>query len=143
MKSPIACQHHRNSRPAWNQVRYFAQGLQKTAPASLLLLAIALLSSSSQAQTVRFKSSQTTVSVPLNFSVSPSLTNLVSVSGLNSNVTLSISGAPAGLTPTLSASSIAANTTITITLNCTNVAGGLYPLSLNGTDGATNTWPFL
>src|SRR5258708_8688414 len=142
MKGHINHQLHHNNSSVLAQVCNRARRLRKKTPARLLLLALYVLCSSAPATTVRFKSSQVTVSIPPGFSGSPCFPNLVTVSGLNSNVTLSVSGAPTGATPALSSTSIGANTTITVTLNCTNVAGGLYPMSINGTDGATNTWPF-
>ncbi len=120
--------------------------------AAMFLLTV--LASSAQAQTARFRTPVVRVTAPLSYNGSLSFTNLCSVGSLVNPVRFDISGLPSGATATISgtngalpldgglpSSIITTNLLITITLNGT-VAQGLYPLSLNASGGAVNSWNF-
>ncbi len=115
----------------------------------------AVMATSTQAQTARFRSPNSRVTAPLSYNGALTFTNLCSVSGLVNPVDLSISGLPAGATASITAATgpalpvdnalpsttITTNLLITINLNGA-VAEGLYPLNLNASGGAINNWSF-
>lgn len=115
---------------------------QKVPLAALALVTLTLLVPTAHGQSVRFRSGQTRVTVPLNYSGSNPVTNAVTLSGTVNPENFTVTGLPAGATANISPASLSASGTITITLNTTNVAEGLYTLSLNGTGDAANTWLF-
>ena len=108
-----------------------------------LALTISFTTSSTFAQTMRFKQPQVRVTVPLNSSLSTTITNQVTLTGVSNAVNLDITGLPTGATYTLSTNAITNSNPLTITLNTTNVAQGVYTLSLNGSGGATNHLLFI
>src|SRR5262245_59790378 len=100
------------------------------------------------AQSVSFKAPRDRVTVPLNFSGSITVTNLVTVTSVGSPVNLTVSGLPAGATYALTDTngspllSTSATIPLWLTLNLTNVARGSYVFSLNGAGGAVNNLLF-
>ena len=115
------------------------------ARAGLLFGLAALLTPFASAQAVRFKAPQDRVTIPLNFSGTAIVTNLVTVSALGGNaVNFDVTGLPAGATYSLTDAggnpllSTLITTNLWIQLNLTNVANGTYTFSLNGSGGAVN-----
>jgi hypothetical protein len=110
--------------------------------ALLGLMLFALAMPALAQQTVGISTGPARVTVPFNYSG----TNLVSVSlnigGGSNEVDLSISGLPAGATATLNRTSFTNNASTTLTLALTNVAEGLYWLTLDATNAATNFLSF-
>ncbi len=108
---------------------------------TLALAVLAALASTAQAQSVKFRSGMLRVTVPVNSSLSSTLTNAALLSGINgSGAALSISGLPSGATASVSPSvALTNNTPLTITVNTTNVAQGTYTFSLNGVATDTNS----
>lgn len=114
-----------------------------------LLPLLAVLATSVQAQSVHFQASRVRVTVPINYTGSVVITNLVTVStNTVSAVNLSVSGLPTGATATLTdnnlnpLTSTLQTTNLWVTLNLANVAAGNYTFDLNGSGGASNTFLF-
>ena len=117
------------------------------------------LASSAQAQSVRFNTTPLRVSritLPPSYSGTYKFTNSVTVSSLGGvPVDFAVTGLPAGATVSITATNgdalpvdgglpsslITTNTLLTFTFS--SVANGTYPLVLNGSNGATNQWPFV
>lgn len=123
--------------------------------ALIALIATFVLAPTAQAQTARFRTTQNRVTIPLNFSGVYRFTNLVTVSGLSAPADLTVGGLPiTGVTVSITDTngnalpldgglpSTLITTNLLITMALTNVAEGLYPLSLNAANGAINNWNF-
>ena len=122
--------------------------------AFLFVLLAGLLSQPAHAQTARFRSPVVRVTAPLSYNGNLVFTNVCTVSALVNPVDFTVSGLPSGATATISGTNgalpldgglpstlITTNLLITINLNG-SVAQGLYPLTLNASGGAVNTWGF-
>src|SRR4051794_11200789 len=111
--------------------------------ASLLSLGLALCTRIAQAQSISVKQPQIRVTVPLNTTLTTVVTGQVSRVGIdNSGVALNVSGVPAGAGAVISPTSVSSNNTpYTITLSTTNIAQGLYILSVNASGLDTNALP--
>src|SRR5215469_7231584 len=114
--------------------------LDRPVPFALALLLPLFLAAPSPAQTIRFKQPQVRVTVPLNSSLSTVITNQVTFTGVT-NANLNVSGVPAGATVNLSASTFTASGPLSMTVNTTNVAEGVYTMSLNADALDTNGLP--
>ena len=125
-----------------------ASGLRAWALFVVAALAMFTFDGAAHAQTLRFKSPQDRVTVPVNFSGEITVTNQVTASGLGGNVvSLTVSGLPSGVTATLTdtngnaLNSTTGNTNLWINLTFTGVAEGVYTFSLNGSATDTNSQP--
>ena len=112
--------------------------------AGLALLALAVLTLSAEAQTVRFRAGRVGITVPPNYTGSFVISNWVTVGGLVSPVNFDISGLPSGATYTLTEPggqplpSTMVTTGLLATVSLANVAEGYYTFSLNASGGAVN-----
>jgi hypothetical protein len=105
------------------------------------LLLVALATPASAQQTVNINTqfpNPSRVTVPLNYSGTNLVGMSIQIAGGSNEVDLSISGLPAGATATLSRTAFTNTAGTTLTLALTNVAEGLYWLTLDATNAATN-----
>src|SRR5262249_25129401 len=99
-----------------------------------------------EAQTIRFRSGQVRVTVPVNSTDSTTFTNQVNLTGVT-NANFSFSGLPTGaaalLTDTNGASvvTVTTDTNLLVTVNTANIAEGIYTFSLNASGLDTNGLP--
>jgi hypothetical protein len=124
-------------------------------PALFVVAALFVLIQSSNAQTVTFRSPVSRVTVQAGAAATFGFTNSCKTSALVNPVDLTISGLPSGVTATITDTNgnalpvdggfpstlISTNLLITLTVPST-VPAGIYPLSLNGANGAINNWSF-
>ena len=112
----------------------------------LALLLFLTSTSLSWAQAIRFRVPQYRVTVPLNSTVTTTVTNSINLSGVT-NATFDISGLPSGagafLTDTNGAviTSVDGDTNLWLIVNTTNIAHGIYTFSLNASGFDTNGAP--
>ncbi len=123
--------------------------------ATVIVLLAQAFDLAAQAQTVRFRSPTTRVTVPLGYASTIAFTNTCSVSGLVNPVDFTITGLPAGVTYTITATngaalpldgglpstSMSTNLLITLTFDGTELQG-LTTASVTAANGAVNNWPF-
>ncbi|HSU56940.1 MAG TPA: hypothetical protein VLT36_22965, partial [Candidatus Dormibacteraeota bacterium] len=125
----------------------------RVSPLILAIFAYAGLASfepTVEAQSINIKQPQIRITVPLLTGITTLVTGQVSRAGIDTGgITLSVSGAPAGATAIIAPNTVTSNNTpYKITLNTTNIAQGLYTLSVNanGLDtnavARTNFWLF-
>lgn len=134
-------------------------GALARATQSMLALAVVAgvlgFAADSQAQTARFRSPVSRVTVPLGFNGSVVISNLCNVSALVNPVRFDVSGLPSGVTvASITATngtlpldgglpSTLLNTNLLITFNFDGTeAQGLTTASLNASSGAVNNWLF-
>lgn len=109
------------------------------------LMLLALVTSASAQQTVDISAifpNPSRVTVPFNYSGTNLVGLNIQIAGGSNEVDLTISGLPAGATAILSRTSFTNTAGTTLTLGLTNVAEGLYWLTLDATSAATNFLEF-
>jgi hypothetical protein len=117
-------------------------GIKSTATSWLALLGLMLVALASPAlaqETVLISASPARVTEPFNFNGTNSVNVNLSIAGGTNEIDLTLSGLPAGAQATLSKTVFtngSAGSTLTFFL--TNVAEGVYWLTLNATNNATN-----
>jgi len=121
----------------------------------IFLAAIIGVTANSWSQTVRFRSANQRLTLPIGFSGTAVFTNNCTVSGLLNPVDLTISGLPAGVTYAITTTNnvalpldggfpstlISTNVLVTLTFDGTQ-SQGIYNVSLNGSGGAVNNLLF-
>jgi autotransporter-associated beta strand protein len=117
---------------------------------SSLRLTFALLCltsiTSSFGQTIRFRSGQVRVTVPINSTNSTIITNQVNLTGVT-NASFDVSGLPAGASAFLTDTNsnpvvnVTTDTNLWLVVNTTNIAEGVYTFSLNANGLDTNGAP--
>ncbi|HTR40195.1 MAG TPA: hypothetical protein VMH87_01090, partial [Pseudomonadales bacterium] len=89
-------------------------------------------------QTVGLSTAPVRVTAPFNFSGTNAVSISVQIAGGSNEVDLSLSGLPTGATAIFNRTSFTNTGSTTLTLYLTNVAEGLYWLTLDATNSATN-----
>jgi hypothetical protein len=105
----------------------------------LMLFALAMPASAQQTVDISaIAPNPSRVTVPLNYSGTNLVGMSIQIAGGSNEVDLTVSGLPAGATATLSRTVFTNTAGTTLTLALTNVAEGLYWLTLDATNAATN-----
>jgi hypothetical protein len=121
------------------RIKSMAAGRPASGLALLGLMLVALAMPASAQETVAISAlSPSRVTVPLNYSGTNLVGMSIQIAGPSNEVDLTIAGLPAGATATLSRTSFTNTAGTTLTLALTNVAEGLYWLTLDATNAATN-----
>lgn len=102
-----------------------------------LLLAVLAVPALAQ-ETVHLTAIPLRVTVPLNFTGSLAVSNHVTIANGSNEVDLTVSGFPAGASGSLDKTAFTNSGGANLTLTLANVAEGIYNLSVNAANGATN-----